>query len=179
MWFDLCVVLVTAWIYSDMLGRNETRACLVEIHDPLFEVLPIWDTSVPCAGILYACFALFALHWGEWSVPHFAWTFTYLMLSRLLVLWMLPLKGHHTQRPLRDPLIEWVRGEQPVLRSDTSFSGHVSTVVALGLLCETHREFFWVSAAITAALLVLSRVHYTADCVIAPAFAYACYMLAR
>jgi hypothetical protein len=159
------------WYSRYVVPWNEQRRELVEIPDPLFRYLPILDTSRAINFILYTVF----IHavWNGIDTLSFCWTFSLLMIMRSMVLYLHPFKGHHTMKPLRDPLVEWFLGKSKPLLHDCSFSGHVSTLVALGLLAE--RPLYHVAAAVTGVLLILSRVHYGADCAIAPFFAYLSY----
>lgn len=177
---DACILgLSVLCFYMEFMARCERRTNLVEINDPLFEWLPICDTSLPIGIILWFCTLFFFANWPLWDQELTIWCFIILMISRSFVLYTHPFLGHHTMIPLRDVFIEWVTGtDQEPLRSDMSFSGHCSTLFALGLLLRPYYTFYFVATILTAILLVLSRVHYTADCLIAPIFAYWAFMMA-
>jgi len=177
--FLAAITLSMVRLYIYILHSNEQRPYLVEIPDPVFKYLPIYDTSWPCAIILYFCAGHFVWHSSEVDLELCCWTFILLMIARCSILWLHPFRGHHTMIPLRDPIIDCILNVGSPLIHDCSFSGHCSTLVALGFLMPSQSQFFWWSAAITAILLVLSRVHYTADCVIAPVVAHFCFRLAH
>lgn len=169
------LVTIMVWYSQWVLPSNEVRPYLVEIPDPLFKFLPVYDTSWPVAMCLWSTTLLFVVHGNQWNKMEATWTFILLMLTRSLILYLHPFRGHHTMKPLRDVILErFIPVEKPMLH-DLSVSGHTSTIVAMGLILHSYAWFCWIAAALTTAFLVLSRVHYTADCVIAPMFSFFCY----
>jgi hypothetical protein len=161
--------------YAFFVEKCERRTNLVEINDPLFEYLPIYDTSIPIGVILWFSTVFFFLNWDAWDQELAIWCFVILMVSRSFVLFFHPFLGHHTMKPLRDVVIEYFTGTTDPWISDNSFSGHASTLFAFGLLLNRFQMLYFVLTITTACLLVLSRVHYTADCIIAPIFSFWAY----
>ena len=173
----LLTLSVLRW-YMVMMARNERRPGLVELPDPTFAYLPLRDTSVPLSCLLWTSAGVFVTHWSEWENERFCWTFILFMVFRSLVLWLHPFQGHHTQIPLRDVFIERFMGATQPMLHDASFSGHTSMLVIMGLLMSSYRWWFWCATTLTILLLVISRVHYLADCIIAPPIVYSLYQLA-
>lgn len=165
--------------YICILRWNEGRPELVVIPDPLFKYLPLYDTSIPVNFILYLSSVMVALHIKELDPTLSCKTWILLMLVRTLVLWLHPFQGCPYMKPLRDPILDFIIGfHQDPLRNDCSFSGHCSTLVTFGLLLPAQQLFFFSAAFITSILLILSRVHYSADCLIAPMAALFCFRMA-
>jgi len=161
------------WMYATVLLQwNERRRYLTEIQDPLYAYLPRFDASVPVMIVLYGSFAFIGWNMKSVNVMDLCWSLNTLFICRVMVLYLHPFKGHRSMIPLRDRVIEIVQGVQEPLRHDLSFSGHVSMLTLFGFLLPSHRLWFWCSASITAVCLTCSRVHYSADCMIAPFFAY-------
>jgi hypothetical protein len=177
---ESCLIgLSVLFFYAWFVEYCEHRTNLVEINDPLFDYLPIYDTSIPIGIILWVQTIFFFMNWSLWDQERAIWCFVILMISRSFVLYFHPFQGHHTMEPLRDVIIEWITGTQsePFV-SDNSFSGHCSTLFALGLLLDRYKTIYFALTLITACLLIISRVHYTADCIIAPIFSYWAYNMA-
>ena len=171
--------LSVVFFYANFVDKCETRTNLVEINDPLFEYIPIYDTSLPIGIILWCCTIFFFFNWASWDQELAIWCFVILIIARCFVLYTHPFQGHHTMLPLRDVVLDWITDTQSnPRRMDLSFSGHTSTLFALGLILRHYMMFYFVCTVATAALLILSRVHYTADTIIAPVFSYWAYKMA-
>lgn len=170
---------VITWYGLWVMHRSEHRKNLVEIDDPIYHIIPLCDTSIPVFSLLWIGSSVFFYLYEQWDWMHGAWSFMLLMIFRSIVLYLHPFKGHDSMIPLVDPITEFfVRTRQP-FRNDLSFSGHVSTLVLFGLLLPSeYKVYYWWGAFVTGWLLILSRVHYTADVFIAPMFSYFCYHLA-
>ena len=176
MYIDFLLSATIWYTYATcILNWNEKRKYLTEIEDPIFQYVPRFDASIPVMIMLYISAVLFALNWQVWDTLQTCWTFNILFCTRSVILYLHPFKGHKSMIPLRDILLEKIQGTTTPLRNDLSFSGHVSTIVTLGLLVPHMRWFFWICGILTSICLICSRVHYSADCVIAPFFAFFAY----
>lgn len=104
-----------------------------------------------------------------------------LQLLRCFTLLLVPLDPPQGILPLHDPLLQhsFYDGRQNL--KDLFFSGHVATILLFFFLAEAKwtRLIFVTAALIAATLLILQRVHYTADVVAAPVFAWLAVWLAR
>ena len=154
------------------LHWNENRDYLTEIQDPLYKYFPRFDASVPVMVMLYLCGIVFFSHWNYWDDMSACWSFNILICSRLMILYLHPFKGHKSMIPLKDIIIEKFEGVSQPLKNDLSFSGHVSTLVMFGFLFPMYQWLFWTCACLTGFCLICSRVHYSADCVMAPFFSF-------
>lgn len=170
----LLTLSVIRW-YVKLMKYNERRPYLVELPDPSFAYLPVVDTSGPVTFLHWSCILTFVWHWSEWQLHQFCWTFLLFMWFRAVVLWAHPFRGHSTMIPLRDVCIDHLLGVTEPLRNDESFSGHTAIVFMCGLYVQSYRWWFWLSTLAVMGLLVLSRVHYLADCLIAPPIVYSLF----
>lgn len=168
------VFFITTLIwYTIMLDWNETRSSLVKINDPLFIVEPI-DVSNPVMGIMYTSMAWFIWNHDMWLSEEFCWIYILFVCTRIMFMAFQPFLGDPKMYPLRDVLVERLMGAAKPLQNDLSFSGHISHLVLMGFMCSDHKVFFWTAAFVTVPLLIVSRVHYTCDCFIAPIVVYFC-----
>jgi hypothetical protein len=179
-WISLCICIQILCWYGYIIKWNETRPYLSEINDPIFRWIgkPI-DATYPVAICLYVSLAIFIYNYMYWTtqMSTVLWTFILIMISRSLVLYLHPFQGHHTMIPLRDLLVETFLNETKPLRSDCSYSGHCSTIMALGLNCPPkYTMYFFILTLLSAYFLVKSRVHYSADCLLAIIFSHYCYI---
>jgi len=79
---------------------------------------------------------------------------------------------------LNDPVLNWIVNNNEIT-NDLFFSGHVADISIFVLCCRTKwlKYFLLVSTVVIAVMLVWQHVHYTADVLAAPFFAYASYVV--
>ena len=105
--------------------------------------------------------------------------FLLLFVLRVCFILLIPLKPPSDIIFLNDPFVDRVIGFKAQVWNDLFFSGHVADLFFFAF-CTSHKilKFFFLAAAIlVSAMLVGQKVHYTADVLAAPVFAYACYSL--
>ena len=180
-WFLFsCFTVVT---YTRVfLPWSEHRRDLIQLYDPVHENVPIFYL-VPLINCLeYLCLATYFIQIGlYWSIEDILFTSYCGMLliwTRMLMLWMCPLKASEYTPELGDRFNRVFTGEDtPEFRNDLFFSGHVATLVLMG--CTTHLwpTLFFMCALVIGVSMTLSRVHYTIDVLVAPYIAYGSYKL--
>lgn len=101
-----------------------------------------------------------------------------MVLSRMLVMYLLPIDPPTHLILLRDPVVEFFGSGQTLTR-DLFFSGHTSTLFILFLVAESRvqRLVFLLLTLVVATTLLLQHVHYTIDVVAAFFFCYANFAL--
>lgn len=177
-WSLYVLTLCIARWYVRNIKINEHQPHLVELPDPVYDYLPEpVDTSLPIAVILWGCTADFLWHWFDWSSAQFCVAYSLFMIVRSLILVCHPFRGCAKMIPLRDPIIELVVQSKEILKQDLSVGGHCSLLFLFGLFVPAHRWMFWIATVLTGALLVLSRVHYLADCILGPMVVYCMHAL--
>ncbi len=72
--------------------------------------------------------------------------------------------------PLHDPLVDLIAYGGNVFNKDLFFSGHVATLTLFALLEERiiMKRILVISVVLVAGLILLQRVHYSIDVVVAP-----------
>lgn len=176
---ELPIVLLTLSVgvtYTKFLLKMERRTNLVELDDPLFRYLPRYDTSIPVFLLLYTTMLTFLYNWYEWDNRKLCFSLMFIFATRSFVLWTHPFKGHKDMHPLIDPIIDrFLFGVSEPNQEDLSYSGHCATICLFAWHLESYRHLYFLFAFLTSIALVSSRVHYTADCFIAPFFSYISY----
>ena len=154
-----------------------------QLADPLLALLPAQDHSNLIFALIYGAIAatLGYLLPRPARLLQALWAYYLLQLLRMATLWLLPLEPPAALVVLHDPLMDrlFAVTTQPIVR-DLFFSGHTATMTLLTLACRGRR---WRGVlglmTVTVGLLVLvQRVHYSYDVLVAPWFAWAAYWLA-
>lgn len=194
-WVGL-VYQVATFSVESVLSACERRptALLVRLRDPVLAVLPRRDLTGPINVLQHLCHALylrFAVHLlydHDTAKPlgTVSLAIVLLLMVRNLCLWVTPLEvpeGHiHLQDNISDTLLRRPASHRTFDR-DLFFSGHVSLLCLAAWTCAAwspaYSWAFGLAAVAQAINLLLSRVHYTVDVVMAPFVSYGCWHLAQ
>jgi hypothetical protein len=147
----------------------------VLIHDWVLAVLPACDVSSYIFLILYPAFIL--LFWRMRNNTELCiavlWSTVFLCLGRTLAISLIPLDTPIHLVPMEDPFLTMFYGPNPITK-DLFFSGHTATLFLIGLLLKnkTEKIIIFCATAVLGLLLLIQHVHYTADVLAAPFFAY-------
>jgi len=152
----------------------------VFLNDWVLNSIKPRDVSWVIFGLIYSCIVVFAiLNFSEPGKILFALSlYSYVTWLRLLTIYVFTVEAPTGIIPLKDPFLAFFVYNKPDFVKDLFFSGHVSTLVTLGLT-ETNKKIkagFFLIAAITGFLLLIQHVHYTLDVVFAPFFTYLIYV---
>ncbi len=175
----LLVVLLALWPYY--LQRIEQRKGVL-LNDWVLAVLPVRDVSIPIFIILWPTALLIAYRAIRSPAIFltFIWCYALLFLARMLTIGLVPLDPPTDLVVLVDPLSNYFYG-QKFITKDLFFSGHTASICLIGLCLEkpTDRLLAGIGTLLVGILLLVQRVHYTADVLAAPFFTYATYWLGR
>ena len=167
------VVYLTA---ANFLVMNKGRSGML-LSDPIQPFIQPRDLSHFIFFFTYLAVAAFLFHIiAQPQIMQKAFIgFTAIFIVRTLMIFVLPLAPPEGIVPLHDPVVDmFVMGRASDLRNDLFFSGHISDL-SFFIFCTTNknvRNFLIFSAVIVGIMLVAQRVHYTADVLAAPFFAY-------
>ena len=105
--------------------------------------------------------------------------FLALFALRVAFIFLMPLQPASDLIVLTDPFTDQVVGFHGAVLNDLFFSGHVGDCCFFVFCCQNKsiRNFLIFAAVCTSAMLIFQKVHYTADVLAAPFFAYACYVV--
>ncbi len=164
-----------------MLRRVEDRPG-VALKDPILELLPAADLSVPIFVVEYG--AMVVVLWMLMRRPVRLTValmgYGIAMCFRLISVLITPLDPPPGLILLVDPLVSAFDGG-PELTKDLFFSGHTTAMVIFAVTSPT-RRLRVIMALLTVAIgvmLMIQRVHYAVDIFVAPAMAYSGWQLAR
>lgn len=175
------IVCYSIYIYvTHLLVANRFREGVV-LCDPIQQFFTPVDLSLPIFVLTYTCIVAFLIY----IIPrprdfYFAVrAFLVVFLLRYSFIMLVPLSPQGTMIPLNDPVLDWIVGNNHEIFNDLFFSGHVSDVCIFIFCCRYNplRYFMVISVVLVAVMLVWQQVHYTADVLGAPFFAYASYVV--
>jgi hypothetical protein len=175
-----CLVAVL-WSLAAFLGWVEGRPGVV-LPDPVLDFLPPRNLTWLAFTLIYAGLLLGVLRLAARPRDLLLAVQAYvaMILLRMVVMSVTPLEPPPGMIPLQDPLVQRF-GTGRLLTKDLFFSGHTSTLFLLSLAVPGRlaRALFLGCAASVGICVLWQHVHYTVDVLVAPAFAYAAYRLAR
>lgn len=154
----------------------------VLLNDWVLNMLPAADVSPYIFLMLYPFMAL--MIWRMVEKTDFCitglWAYILLCLGRMVTIFLIPLEPPVGILHLEDPFSVFFYGTEFITK-DLFFSGHTATLFLIALCLERKYEKYaaFVATAVLALLLMIQRVHYTADILVAPAFAYLFWLLGK
>lgn len=172
--FSLISLVFTAFLFVQFLTFHEARVDALNwvFNDPVFPYLPLQNCSWPIFSITYGSLILYFVL--EKKKPLFLtklmFSYSLLLIVRVLTLSLLPLKEPESIIYLQDPFLNNViyPGE---IDSDLFFSGHTALIMIFFFL--SSRWVFVILAVAIGVLLMIQRVHYSIDIVAAIPFSFA------
>lgn len=166
----------TAYCFSVFLQWVEQRGGHM-MYDPVLALFEPVNVSIITFIVTYLPIAALAVYAARFPVllMQAAAAYTILLLLRMLSLYFVPLEPPASMIPLRDPLLELVVYEGNANLKDLFFSGHTATPFMFFLLMKNKgwKICFLICTVLAGMLVLLQHVHYTADVLAAPAFAWA------
>lgn len=181
-----CFTAFTLWFYvTKILTWNETRPDLVHLSDKLLDALPSYDTSFIVNLLQHSChvfYLLQGLYWQSLDLNLTFLSFSLILWTRSVMISLCPLKVHPRYRVLNDPVQNFFIGPSETQNpspfvNDLFFSGHVSISLLMGFTSGFGSWFFYCCTALMFFGLILSKVHYTIDCLVALYVSWGTYCL--
>ncbi|MGC8957652.1 MAG: phosphatase PAP2-related protein [Candidatus Kapaibacteriota bacterium] len=147
-------------------------------RDPILALLPTFDLTWLIFSVLYfsVFFAFFHLLPSPQELILGFFSYSLLLSFRILCMYLLPLDPPKDMILLKDPIIEGF-GTDITLTRDLFFSGHTSLMVLLFLLAKKRyaKILLLVGTFIVGFGVMLQKVHYSVDVVVAIFVAYCSY----
>ncbi len=151
------------------------------LADPLLHLLPRHDVATAVFVLMYGSVVV-GVGWLTRQPLLFLrgmWALLFLLVLRMVTIWLLPLTPPLDILPMPDPFTATAFHTGAAITKDLFFSGHTATVALLAIATRGQWRRGLALAALLVGLLVLvQRVHYTYDVVAAPCFAGFAYWLA-
>jgi hypothetical protein len=152
------------------------------LNDWVLNMLPAKDVSAYIFLMLYPFMALMIWRMVEKTVFCITglWAYIFLCMGRMVTIFLIPLEAPVDILHLEDPFSVFFYGTE-IITKDLFFSGHTATLFLIALCLEKRWEknIAFLATAVLAILLMVQRVHYTADIVAAPVFSYLFWMLGK
>ncbi|MBO0938483.1 hypothetical protein J2I47_18170 [Fibrella sp. HMF5335] len=177
----LLLVLALLSVWPAYLARIEARDGL-QLNDVVLYSLPVYDASLAVFISLWSA-ALLLIYRVQRSPAiylRFIWGYALLFITRIISIGLTPLDPPNGLIELRDPLSNYFYGATFITK-DLFFSGHTASICLMAF-CLTRPRDRWLvffGTAVVGVGVLLLRIHYTADVVAAPFFAYGVYRLAK
>jgi len=177
-------LIVCYWLYiyfTRLLVLNRFAEGKI-LRDKVQMLLTPVDFSVPIFILTYASIILFVLY----IIPrprdfyYSARAFLVVFLLRFSFIHLVPLCPPKDMIFLVDPVLDWIVGDNHEIMNDLFFSGHVADICIFIFCCYDNKalKYFLIASAIgVGAMLIWQHVHYTADVLAAPFFAYVSYVV--
>ena len=167
---------LTLFFFSKFTEFVELRKG-IQFKDPFLELFRAVNLnkiifSMIYGGIIIALVLLI-------SIPHKLMilfeAYTLMVFTRLVMMYVLPLAPPAGIIILNDPFLEFF-GTGKALVNDLFFSGHTATMTLLYLSApKKYKWFFLVDTIFVANSVLLQKVHYTVDVLVAPFISFCCY----
>ncbi|MCK9280105.1 MAG: sphingomyelin synthase family protein [Melioribacteraceae bacterium] len=178
--FAVSIVVLAFILYwiTKFLIFNEARDG-VAFRDPILNLFTPIDVTWVSFALIYGglIVALFYLTFHPERFMLALQAYSFMLLIRVVSMYLLPLNPPENIIPLRDPFVEFFGGK--TFLKDLFFSGHTSTMFVFFLTAQKKglKIVFLIATFLIAACVLIQHVHYSVDVAIAPFIAYASYRI--
>lgn len=177
----IALLVVVLAGFSRFLGFIEDRPG-VTLDDPVLKLFAPIELTWLIFPLLYGSIiaALALLSATPRRLVFALQLYAMVLLSRMFVMYLLPLDPPTQMIVLHDPIVEFFAAQRTPTR-DLFFSGHTATMFILFLSADgkNARTAFLLITLLVGIALLAQHVHYTVDVVAAFFFAYACNHLLK
>ncbi|MDO9183451.1 MAG: phosphatase PAP2-related protein [Bacteriovorax sp.] len=177
---SLLILVVTMLTFSHFTVFIEARRGF-QFNDPFLSIFQAIDLTNYIFVFIYGAilFAIsFLIVFPDRLIILFE-AYTLMVLIRILMMYVLPLSPPPGMILLQDPFVEFF-GKGKTLVNDLFFSGHTATMFLLFLTVPERikKHFFMIFIAVASGVL-LQKVHYTVDVLVAPFISFASYRIVK
>lgn len=173
------LLVLTVFSLSRFIIFVESRQGVI-LNDPLFNFFEAIELNAIIFTLIYVSIitALFHLSAHPARLLIALQSYTLLVITRILMMYVTPLDPPLGTIDLNDPLV-FVVGTGTKITKDLFFSGHTSTLFLLFLVVVNKklRSVFLVSALLVGIAVMLQKAHYTIDVLVAPFISYSCFRI--
>lgn len=174
--FFLIVLRMVTWY----LIYNESREGAV-LNDPVLNAFSPVDLNIPIFLLIYLSIiaGLTSLAYRpNWLLVALQ-TYSLTMIFRMVMMYVTPLEVPEGLIVLEDPIVFFIGTGGMTITKDLFFSGHTSTIFILFITAQNKKlKYILLAATILVGLFVmLQKVHYTVDVLVAPFVAYGAYRM--
>ncbi|MBC7540734.1 MAG: hypothetical protein H7281_18080 [Bacteriovorax sp.] len=175
---SIFILVCTMMIFSKFTAFVEMRKG-IQFNDPLLDTFKAINLTKSIFAMIYGgiFLALASLLSSPYKLMILFEAYALMVLVRILTLFILPLAPPVGMIFLQDPFVEFF-GTSKTIDNNLFFSGHTATIFLLFL--SVPKKLKWTFLIITffvATSVLLQKVHYTVDVIIAPCISFISYYL--
>lgn len=175
------LLLLTVFLFRVFLSYAEDRACL-----PFTDFLHVHFTAIDFSYLIFALtwlpLVLFVLlhRKNTERLNNFALGYIFVLLTRMVSIYVFPFCAPAGAIQLGDGVLSSLFYPNGYSALDLMYSGHTATLFLVTLCCyQRVRLWLWCPCLAVASMLVLQKVHYTVDVLVAFPVTWLCYYSAR
>ena len=175
---SISILVFTLLTFSKFTEFVELRKG-VQFHDPFLDTFKAVNLNGTIFSMIYGgiVFALALLIPSPFKLMILFESYALMVLTRVAMMFILPLAPPAGIIFLHDPFVEFF-GTGKTLINDLFFSGHTATLFLLYLTAPKKlKGFFLLITIFVATCVLLQKVHYTVDVLVAPYVSFCCYKL--
>jgi hypothetical protein len=174
----LIFLVITMMFFARFVQFVEVRPG-IRLHDGFldsFQAINLtWPIFILIYGAIIGAVSLLVLTPRDLIILFEAYAL--MVIIRTVMMYFVPLEPPEGMILLQDPLVE-LFGSTKTLTKDLFFSGHTASLCLLTLTVP--RRYKWIFLAITisvALAVLLQKIHYSIDVLVAPFISLGCYYL--
>jgi len=175
----IAALIIILIFFSRFLIYVEVRQGVV-LDDPLFHLFSAINLNPIIFILIYGSIitAFITLLKYPEALLIAIQSYTLIMVFRALAMFIVPLDPPIGTIDLQDPLI-FIVGTGRKITKDLFFSGHTSMLFLLFLTAKNKKlkYFFLIATVLVGSFVILQKVHYSIDVMVAPFFSYASYKI--
>ncbi len=176
--FNFLVCYSVYMLLVQFLVWNRLRPGVV-LDDPIQHLFEPYDFSFPTFMLTYLCIILYVGYLVSRPRDFYygVRAFTAVFVARAAFIYLVPLTPPTQAIVLKDPFLDSIIWGNILITNDLFFSGHVADICIFIYLSRSDllRYFMMACAVVVGIMLVWQHVHYTADVIASPFFAYVAY----
>lgn len=173
------ILIITMICFSQFVQFVELRNG-VQLSDPLLNSYSAINLTWPIFIMIYGAiiFALLILIYFPTELVILFEAYALMVIIRMIFMFAMPLDPPIGMIPLQDPFVQFF-GSNKSLTKDLFFSGHTASLFLLSLSVPKKWKWFFFSLTIAVAIaVILQKIHYVVDVLVAPFISFCCYFLA-
>jgi hypothetical protein len=176
----IIILIVCLFSLSRFIVFVESRPGVV-LDDPLFHLFKAIDLNIPIFAFIYISILWCMLYLAKeepLGLIIALQTYSLLVLVRMAMMYTVPLEPPMGTIDLQDPLV-FIVGTGQKITKDLFFSGHTSILFMMILVTRKKwlKYVFLTNTFIVGSFVIIQKVHYTIDVLVAPFVAFTCYKI--
>jgi hypothetical protein len=174
----LAVLVICLFVLSRFILYAEARQGVV-LDDPVFHWFNAVDLNILIFALIYGSLIggiVNLIIKNPRGLVIALQTYSLMIIARMGMMYVVPLDPPMGTIDLQDPLV-FIVGTGTKITKDLFFSGHTTTLFMIFLVTEKKwlKKVFLINTLLVAVFVVLQKVHYTVDVMVAPFVSYGAF----